>query len=127
MINHEKFFFYYIHAWVVFVLLKTFKVRCLDNIRRRSLFANISGIFKFLTTFEKNLLRVFATSKSSDIISSFLIKVIFSLDLFFSERKGLTVCQNFLLSMMFFSLMFAKYSLLTFLRSDTQVSLFCVS
>ena len=106
-------------GWFLYFII-AFKVGCLDNIRGRLLFANFSGIFKFLTTFEKNLLRVFATSKSSDIISSFLIKVIFSLDLFLSERKGLTVCQNFLLSMMFFSLMFAKYYLLTFLRSDTQ-------
>ena len=54
----------------------------------------------------------------------FFTKVIFSLDLFFSVGKGLIVCQNFLLSVIFFLLRFAKYSLFTFLRSDTQ-KFFC--
>ena len=89
---------------------------------RRLSVTNFSWIFKFLTTFEKQLLRVFATSTSSDMASSVFNKVIFSLDLPFSERKALTVCQNFLLSVIFFFVSFrcAKYSLFTFLRSDTQ-------
>ena len=61
-----------------------------------------------------------ATSTSSDIISSFISSSYFSLDLFFWERKGLTVHQNFLLSVIFFSFRFAKYSFFTFLRSDAQ-------
>ena len=57
----------------------------------------------------KKVFRVFVTSISSDINFSFFSKVIFFLYLFFSERNGFTVCQNFLLSETFFSFKFAKY------------------
>ena len=50
----------------------------------------------------------------------------FSLDLFFSERNGFTVCQNFLLSVKFFSFNFAKYCFFSFLRRVTQKFLYLV-
>ena len=53
--------------------------------------------------------RVFATSTSSDIVSSFFSEVIFTLALCFSERKGFTVCPNFLLSVIFFSINFVNF------------------
>ena len=68
----------------------------------------------------KKVFRVFVTSISSDINFSFFSKVIFFLYLFFSERNGFTVCQNFLLSVKFFSFSFAKYCFISFLRRDTQ-------
>ena len=74
----------------------------------------------FLTIFEKNWLKRCATSYSLETNSSFSTKVIFSLDFNFSERKGLTVCQNFLLFMISFSLRLAKYSLFSFLKSDAH-------
>ena len=49
-----------------------------------------------------------------------------SLDLTLSERKGLTVCQNFLLSVMSFSFNLAKYSFFSFLRRETIISLFFI-
>ena len=64
--------------------------------------------------------RVFATSTLSDIVSSFFSKVVFFLDLFFSERNGFTVWQNFLLSVIFFSFSFAKYCFFSFLKRDTR-------
>ena len=67
------------------------------------------GISRFLTRFEKNWLKSWATSDSLETNSSFSTKVMFSLDFNFSERKGLTICQNFLLSMISFSLRLAKY------------------
>ena len=76
-------------------------------------------ISKFFWNFQ-NFFRVFATSTSSDIVSSFFNKVIFSLDLFSSERNNFTVCQNFLLSVIFFTFNFAKYCSFSFLRRDTQ-------
>ena len=82
-------------------------------------------ISKFFCSFKvfyrvPKVFRVFATSNSSDIISLFPSKVIFSLDLFFSERNGFTVCHNFLLSVICFPFNFAKYCFFSFLRRDTQ-------
>ena len=79
------------------------------------------GISRFLTIFEENWLKRCATSDSLETNSSFSTKVIFSLDFNFSGRKGLTVWQNFLLSMISFSLRLANYS-----KRYTSVSLFCV-
>ena len=69
---------------------------------------------------KKKVLSVFSTSTSSDIISSFLSKVIFPFELFFSERNGFTVYQSFLLSVIVFSFNFAKYCFFSFLRRDMQ-------
>ena len=43
-----------------------------------------------------------------------MLKIVASLDLTLSERKGLTICQNFLLSVISFSFNFAKYSFFPF-------------
>ena len=51
---------------------------------------------RFLTILEKKLLRQFATSVLSETSFSFSIKVIFSLDFVFSDRKGFIVCQKIL-------------------------------
>ena len=79
---------------------------------------------KIFTVFEKKSLKVFATSVSLDSILSLLTKIIVSLDLTFSERKGLTVCQNFLLSVISFSFNLAAYSF--FLFSEGRNSSFFV-
>ena len=63
---------------------------------------------RLLTILEKKLLRQFATSVLSETSFSFSIKVIFSLDFVFSDRKGFIVCQKFLLSVIFFTLRLAK-------------------
>ena len=66
------------------------------------------------------MFRLFATFTSLDIISSFFSNFIFSVGLFFLERNYFTVCQNFLLSVIWFSFKFVKYCFLTFMRIDTQ-------
>ena len=72
--------------------------------------------FKTFHNIRKKLLRQFATSASSETKFLLSIKVIFSFDLVFSERKGLIVCQNFLLSVISFSFKLAKafYPLLAY-------------
>ena len=53
----------------------------------------------------------FAASALSETIFLFSIKVFFSLDFAIYARKDLIVCQNVLLSEIFFSLRFANYFL----------------
>ena len=69
---------------------------------------------------EKYSDKVLAISASLEIVLTFLINTILSLDLFFSEKSGLAVCQNFLLSVIFFSLRFGKYCFFSFLKRDTH-------
>ena len=71
------------------------------------------------------MFRAFATSTSSNIFFSFYSQVIFSFDLFLSERNSFTVCQNFLLSVTFFAFNYAKYCFFSFLRRDTR-KFFCL-
>ena len=85
-----------------------------DNRLRRSFSRLYSGISRFLTIFDKKSLKVFATSVSLDSTLSLLTKIIVSLDLTLSERKGLTVCQKFLLSVISFSFNLEKYSFFSF-------------
>ena len=79
--------------------------------------------FQFFCCVQIKVLKVFATSTSSDIISSFihfLARLFFPL-IYFSQKKNcFAVCQNFLLSVIFFSFNFAKYCIFSFLRRDTQ-------
>ena len=100
----------------------TFKVECLDKLRGRywSASANYSGIFKFLTVFEKKSVQGICYLHL--IKHNFFIfeQVYFSLDLFFSERNYFTVNQDFLLSVIFFSFKFLKYCFFSFLRRDMQ-------
>ena len=93
------------------------RLDCVDLLCRSSSYWYY-GILRFLTIFEKKTLKVFATSFSLDSIFPLLTKVIVSLDLTLSERKGSTVCQNFLLLVMSFN--FAKYYFFSFLRRETQ-------
>ena len=53
--------------------------------------------------------KVLATSSSLEIFLPFSVNKILSLDLIFSEKNGLTVSQNFPLSVISFSLRFEKY------------------
>ena len=68
--------------------------------------------------FEKKPFKVFATSSSLEIVLPFSIHTKISLDLLFSVKNGLTVCYKFLLSVISFSLRFAKYCFFSFLKSD---------
>ena len=77
-----------------------------------------------LRIFEKKSLKEFATSVSLDSTLSSMTKIIVSLDLTLSERKGFTVCQNFLLSVIYFSFNLAKYSFFPF--SEGRHNNFCV-
>ena len=86
----------------------------------RTVFLSTGEIWNFQIFYCVQKKSVQGISTSSDIISSSFSKVIFSLDLFFSERNGFTVCQNFLLSVIFFSFNFAKYGSFSFLRRDAQ-------
>ena len=61
-----------------------------------------------------------ATSASSETKLSFSIKVIFSLNLVFSERKGLIVCQNFLLSVISFWFKLVKKNFFSFRNWKTH-------
>ena len=63
-----------------------------------------SGIFRLLTIFEKKVFKTRAVSLSFPIISSSVIKVIFSEEVTLSEKNGLTVFQSISLSVTFFSL-----------------------
>ena len=45
-------------------------------------------------------------------------KVIFSFDIYFSERNGFTVCQNFLLSVIIFSINFGNYCFFFFSEKE---------
>ena len=77
--------------------------------------------------FEKKLFRVFATSTSSDVILPLFTKVLFSLDLILAERRGLTVYQNFLLSVISFHCMFAKYFFYLFSEVIKTFYLLCIT
>ena len=63
-----------------------------------------SGIFRLLIIFEKKVFKTRAVSLSFPIISSSSIKVIFSEEVTLSEKNGLTIFQNVLLSLLSFSL-----------------------
>ena len=56
------------------------------------------GILKFFTTFENNEFSLSATFMSCVKIMPSSASIVFSFDLSLSERKVLTVFQNFLLS-----------------------------
>ena len=75
-----------------------------------------SGIFKLFTKFENNEFSSSATLISWVKILSFPANVIISFDLILSERTGLTVFQNFLLSVTSFWYRFAQYCFLFFLK-----------
>ena len=89
-----------------------FKIRC-------SIFAAYH-IFGYIKIFNNIWKKRCATSYSLETKSSFFTKIIFSLGFNFSERKGLTVCQNFLLSMISILLRLAKYFFFSFLKSDAH-------
>ena len=61
------------------------------------------GRLRLLTLLDKKVFRTSAVSLSELITSPSSINVIFALDGDFSERNGLTVLQNFLLSVMLYS------------------------
>ena len=63
-----------------------------------------SETLRSITMLEKKVFIILASSLSLLIILSFSIKVILSVDKTLSGRNGVTVFQNILLSVMFFSL-----------------------
>ena len=63
-----------------------------------------SGTLRLITMLEKKAFIILAVSLSLLIILSFSINVILSVDKTFSEKNGVTVFQDLLLSMIFFSL-----------------------
>ena len=67
-------------------------------------FTSSLGISKFWTKLKEKLLRQFVTSALSETSFSFSIKVVFSLDFVFSDKKAFIVCKNILLSVIFFTL-----------------------
>ena len=74
--------------------------------------------FEIFNEVWEKLLGVFATFTASDVICSLFTKIVFSLYIFLSVRRGLTVCQNILLSVISFSFRFAKCSFFPFVSSD---------
>ena len=62
-----------------------------------------SGILRLPTIFEKKISKTWTVFSSFETISFPFINFIFSLDVILSERKGLTVFQKALLSVIFFS------------------------
>ena len=108
------------NTWMVFILKNCFKGRVTIRIKLQIILYIILRHFKIFNNIRKKLFREFATSASSETKFSFSIKVIFSLDLVFSERKGLIVCQKFLLSVISFSFKLAKYFFFSFRNSETH-------
>ena len=90
-------------------IIKTWSLMKWMRYRYNENFTSYLGISRFSTILEKKLLRQFATSVLPEITFLFSIKLFFSLDFVFSNRKGFIVCQNFLLSVIFFTLKLAKY------------------
>ena len=78
--------------------------------------------FEIFNEVWEKLLRVLATFTASDVICSLFTKIVFSLNIFLSIRRGLTVCQNILLSVISFSFRFAKCSFFSFVNSDKTIS-----
>ena len=62
-----------------------------------------SGILRWLMMVEEKVFKTLAVLLSVLMNLSFSIKIIFSSDVVLSERKGLTVFQKVLLSVIFFS------------------------
>ena len=100
-------------GWFLYIIMAC-RTGLLDNRLWRSSSHRYSGILRFLTIFQKKLLKVFPTSVSLDSILPFMTKVIASLDLTLSERKGLMVSQNFLLLVNASSFNSAKHSFFPF-------------
>ena len=67
-------------------------------------FTSSLGISKFWTILKEKLLRKFVTSALSETSFSFSIKVVFSLDFVFSDKKAFIVSKNILSSVIFFTL-----------------------
>ena len=65
-------------------------------------------IFKHFTTLLKNSWKVSTTLLSFEMIFSFSISVLLSLDLILLEKRCATFFQNFLLSLTSFTLSFSK-------------------
>ena len=65
-------------------------------------------IFKHFTALLKNSWKVSATFLSLEMILSFSISAILSLDLILLEKRGAMFFQNFLLSLTSFTLRFSK-------------------
>ena len=82
------------------------------------------SIPKFLTVLTKCSLNIFEILMSLSIVSSFSINLIVVLALTLFEERGLTFCQNFLLSKTEFTSIFAKWSFLGFF-SRGQHKYFC--
>ena len=66
--------------------------------------SSYSGTLKLVSMLEKKVFMILAVSLPSLIILSFSAKVILSVDKTLSQRNEENVLQNFLLSVMFFSL-----------------------
>ena len=80
----------------------------------------IIGIFKSETTFEKKLLKIVHIFLLSEICFSASLRIIFSpFDAFFVKR-GTTVRQKVVLSVIFFVSRLSKYDFLVFLNSFLQ-------
>ena len=80
-------------------------------------FVNIPSFF---TIFTKYSLNSFAIWISSSIVSSFSTNLIVVLDLILFEKRGLTICQNFVLSVIEFISKFARCYFLALFKRFTQ-------
>ena len=103
-------------GWFLYLSI-AFKVRCIDRLCG-SLSSTVFRNFEIFSEVWEKLYRVIATFTASDVIYSSFTKIVFSLNLFLSLRRGLTVCQNILLSVISFSFRFAKCSFFPFVSSD---------
>ena len=79
-----------------------------------------SGRLRLLIILKKKVFRTSADSLSELTTSPSSINVIFALDRVLPEGSGLTVLQNFLLSVILFSSKLLKYFFLVSLNNETQ-------
>ena len=91
----------FILGWSLYFWID-FKTGSLITLERGS-DTGYSGILRWLMMVEEKVFKTLAVLLSVLMNLSFSIKIIFSSDRVLSERKGLTVFQKVLLSMIFFS------------------------
>ena len=119
LVNHGKCNQTLSIASIQLVRLDDWIVYCVDHLH-----TDIPEFLRFFTIFQKKSLKFLPLHFHQILYYCYLTKVIVSLDLTLSERKGLPVFQNVLLSVVSFSFNFAKYYFFFFLRRETQKFLF---
>ena len=116
------FFFYRSDARVVFIFQNCHKDWIL-NVVIIGIKVLILCNFKVFTTFEKKLFSTSAVLDSLLISSPFSLRWILSLFIDLLHKRGLTVAQNLLLSIMSFSSKFPLWFILVYLKRETHLFL----